>query len=625
MLSIPAPAVSGRGRRRGSQLGVRAVAVIAAGFGEDGRRGPGGRSDALVETARAAGGAAARARTASACSTRRRRLNATGGDQPAGGVSLVSQSGNLALEVGAAADGRAAGLRAVRVGRQPGRPDDRRRALVAASTTSRRGWSPCYVEDPSDGRGVRGGRAARWPRPASRRWCCKPPAAPTSAPRAAQLPHRLAGRRRRGCSRPRSRDAGGIPVATPGELVDARPGAARRRRASRGRRVAVLADGGGHGVLAADLLTDAGFELAPLGAATAAARAARDPAADAGREPGRPGRRGRVGRLHVRAHHRRAARRRRASTRVLSPATSAATRATRRGGGAGAAGGAAASPSCATRAASRCWCSRCRCPAGRPRSRRCDALAVPTYARIESAIRGLDAVARPRSAPRRRRRAGARDGGRPRDLSARRAQLLAAAGLAFPRRATWPRTMPRRRRIAALLGAPVALKAGGAGAAAQDRAGGVVLGVAPGGCRGRPPRRCGRGSGWRSTACSWSGWRRPAASTWWSARGAIRRSARSCWWASAGSSSRRSTTSIVTLAPADPGARRPPCCGRCARGRCWPAARGRRPVDVAAVARAAVRDRRRARPAGPIWRRSRSTRCARGDGVIALDARIVVA
>ena len=70
------------------------------------------------------------------------------------------------------------------------------------------------------------------------------------------------------------RDAGGIPVSSPGELVDrarALLGGAR----SRGRRVAVLADGGGHGVLAADLLTDAGFELAPLAAETAAPRRSR--------------------------------------------------------------------------------------------------------------------------------------------------------------------------------------------------------------------------------------------------------------------------------------------------------------------------------------------------------------
>ena len=64
------------------------------------------------------------------------------------------------------------------------------------------------------------------------------------------------------------RDAGGIVVRTPAEIVE-RAKALLAPTRLRGRRIAVLADGGGHGVVATDLLTDAGFELAVLQPSTA--------------------------------------------------------------------------------------------------------------------------------------------------------------------------------------------------------------------------------------------------------------------------------------------------------------------------------------------------------------------
>src|SRR4029077_8448692 len=107
-----------------------------------------------------------------------------------------------------------------------------------------------------------------------------------------------------------------------------------------------------------------------------------------------------------------------------------------------------------------------------------DALAVPTYARIESAIGGLDAgLARdpapapdPRAAP---------------PPAVRRAtypearQLLAAAGLAFPD-GHLAEDEGAAGRIATLLGAPVALKAVAPELLHKSDAGGVALGVAPG-------------------------------------------------------------------------------------------------------------------------------------------------
>ena len=110
------------------------------------------------------------ARTASACSTRTRGLNATGGDQPTGGVSLASQSGNLALEVGLMLTAERPRLRALRLRRQPGRHDPHRRALVDCVDHDRRGVVAATSRTRSTA-APSSPRCARWPRPASRRWC----------------------------------------------------------------------------------------------------------------------------------------------------------------------------------------------------------------------------------------------------------------------------------------------------------------------------------------------------------------------------------------------------------------------------------------------------------------------
>jgi acyl-CoA synthetase (NDP forming) len=62
------------------------------------------------------------------------------------------------------------------------------------------------------------------------------------------------------------RQAGIVRVDSPGELVDACQALVRAPRAS-GRRVAVIADGGGHGSVAADLISAAGFEVPAFSAA----------------------------------------------------------------------------------------------------------------------------------------------------------------------------------------------------------------------------------------------------------------------------------------------------------------------------------------------------------------------
>ena len=147
------------------------------------------------------------------------------------------------------------------------------------------------------------------------------------------------------------------------------------------------------------------------------------------------------------------------------------------------------SPSCATRAASRCSCTPCRCPARRPRSLALDALAVPTYARIESAIRGLDAVlARSirRRRPTRRRRPRRRSAARP----TRRRGAPGRGRARRSRTGTWPTTTPRPGRIAARLGAPVALKAV-APSCSTRRTPAASRSASPPAMRCGPPRRCG--------------------------------------------------------------------------------------------------------------------------------------
>ena len=119
-----------------------------------------------------------------------------------------------------------------------------------------------------------------------------------------------------------------------------------------------------------------------------------------------------------------------------------------------------------------------------------DARGVPTYGRIESAIRGLDAVlardAAPVPAPRPAPAVAVTRATYPEARA-----LLAAAGLAFPDGHVADDD-DAAGRIASLLAAPVALKAVAPELLHKTDAGGVALGVAPGdAARGRV-RPCGR-------------------------------------------------------------------------------------------------------------------------------------
>ena len=489
----------------------------------------------------------------------------------------------------------------------------------------------CYVEDPVDGRGVRRGGARRWPRPASRRWCCQAGPLATSAPRAARSHTGARWPARRACSRPRPCATRAASRCARRASWSTRRGRCSAARAAAGRRVAVLADGGGHGVLAADLLTDAGLRAAAAARPTTAARVRPSCRRRGSRTRSTwPARASRTCYSFARIT-RRAARRDPASTACSDRLLRRLRELLRRGRREQEVEVAAPrSPQLRDASGKPLLVHSMQVPATPPGDRRrCAAPAVPTYERDRERDprRSTRVLAAPAGAAARG-GAGACDlARRPRDAIPRRARCWRPAGIAFPRRRPGRATTPRRRRIAARLGAPVALKAVGADLLHKTDAGGVAA-------RRRPGRRR-RGRARRSRARAVPGMaldgvfvERMAAAGGVDLVVGARRDptlrARWCWSASAASSSRRSTTSSSR-------SRRPT---RRTSRRCCATLRA-----VAAAGRARAAPRRSTSP--PSRGRRGARRPARGparpgeievnplrataDGVIALDARIVVA
>ena len=182
---------------------------------------------------------------------------------PAGEIALISQSGNLALELARLAGAVGLGFsRFVSLGNQAD--------LVAADLLDehaeheRTRVIALYLEDFRDGRAFVA--AAARARAAGTPVVLLPGGTTGSSARAAQS-HTGAL-----VSDSRAIDAacaaaGIVRVATPTQLIDAAQ-ALLVRRSSAGRRVAVYADGGGHGVVATDVLTAAGLEVPPLSRST---------------------------------------------------------------------------------------------------------------------------------------------------------------------------------------------------------------------------------------------------------------------------------------------------------------------------------------------------------------------
>jgi acetate---CoA ligase (ADP-forming) len=241
--------------------GAKAIVAISAGLGEHDEEGK--KVEAAVTMRVRAAGAVLLGPNCLGVFDADAELDLGWSALPAGEVALVSQSGNLALELARLA--AAAGLgfsRFVSLGNQAD--------LVAADVLDelaaheRTRVIALYLEDFRDGRAfvaaaVRA-RAARTP------VVLLPGGTSESSARAAQS-HTGAL-----VSDSRAIDAacaaGGIVrVVTPAQLIDAAQ-ALRGGRLSRGRRVGIYADGGGHGVIAADVLAAAGLDVPALSPAT---------------------------------------------------------------------------------------------------------------------------------------------------------------------------------------------------------------------------------------------------------------------------------------------------------------------------------------------------------------------
>lgn len=240
--------------------GARALVAIAAGFAELGEEGA-ARERALVERVRAAG-AALVGPNCLGLFDGASELQLASVPLPAGPVGFVSQSGNVLLETGLLLEDVGLGFsRAVSIGNQADVGATELVAALAEHDATR--VIGVYCEDFRDGRAfVEAARTAGKPvvlltvgrTAAGARAARSHTGALTSGREAVEAACR----------------AGGIHlVDTPRALVDAAQALVAPYR-PRGRRVAVIGDGGGYGAIASDLLEGRGMELPLLSEQTQA-------------------------------------------------------------------------------------------------------------------------------------------------------------------------------------------------------------------------------------------------------------------------------------------------------------------------------------------------------------------
>jgi acyl-CoA synthetase (NDP forming) len=180
---------------------------------------------------------------------------------PRGPIGLVSQSGNLALEIGLLADASGLGFsRFVSLGNQA----DLEAAELIHGLAGHDGTEliAVYAEDFRDGRAF--ARAAEAAARAGKPVVLLAVERSEATARAVRS-HTGALASDSAAIDAACRAAGMERVRSPQELVDLAQGLL-RARSLRGRRLAVVADGGGHGIVAASLAHDAGLELPALSA-----------------------------------------------------------------------------------------------------------------------------------------------------------------------------------------------------------------------------------------------------------------------------------------------------------------------------------------------------------------------
>jgi acyl-CoA synthetase (NDP forming) len=258
IIAVPAPALEAT-VEDALVAGARAIVAITAGTAGD------PREAALAARVRGAGAVLLGPNCLGVFDSTSE-LELVSNDLPAGTVGLLSQSGNLALEIGLLA--REAGLgfsRFVSLGNQA----DLEAADLIGALAEHDGTRAIalYIEDFRDGRAfARAASAAR----AHGKPVVLLALDRTEATARAARSHTGALASESAAVTAACEAAGIERVRTPVELIDVVQGLVRGAR-PRGRRVAVLADGGGHGAIAASLAASAGLELPELGRPSVAA------------------------------------------------------------------------------------------------------------------------------------------------------------------------------------------------------------------------------------------------------------------------------------------------------------------------------------------------------------------
>jgi acyl-CoA synthetase (NDP forming) len=253
--------------------GARAIVGITAGFAELGAEGA-VRQAAVVERVRAAGAVLLGPNCLGVADTAERLQLATT-TMPAGSVGLISQSGNLALELGLHLEERRLGLsRFASLGNQADlRAADLVRGYAEHDATEA---IAVYCEDFLDGRDF--AEAAAGAVASGKPVVLLTVGAGRASVRSARS-HTGALTTDAAVVGAACRAAGIDQVRSPREMADVLAGLQAPSR-PRGRRLAIIADGGGHAALAGDLAEHHGLAVAPFAPdLTSALRAALPPSA----------------------------------------------------------------------------------------------------------------------------------------------------------------------------------------------------------------------------------------------------------------------------------------------------------------------------------------------------------
>jgi acetate---CoA ligase (ADP-forming) len=241
-------------------VGAKALVAISAGLGEMGAEGR-AREEAIVERVRAAGAVLVGPNCLGVYDAGAE-LELCSEDLVPGSIGLVSQSGNLALEVGLIAQEFGLGFsRVVSIGNQADVEAWELLESFAAHEPTK--LIAVYLEDFRDGRAF-----ARACASAGKPVVLLAGGATEAAARAARS-HTGALASDLSAIRAAAVAAGIELVSSPKEVVDVAQALLAGRR-PRGKRIALAADGGGHTVVASDLAAAVGLELPALSEATRA-------------------------------------------------------------------------------------------------------------------------------------------------------------------------------------------------------------------------------------------------------------------------------------------------------------------------------------------------------------------